>query len=133
MAADQPTVLVVEDEPAQREVLAYNLEAEGFAVSRAETGDEALLLVEEDKPDIIVLDHYLPDMEGLDLLNRISNDVRTSEVPVMILSTRGDLDDVQKAFHAGADEYLVVPYDPAVLEAKVERLALANTEAATEQ
>ena len=56
MSVDQPRVLVVEDEPAQREVLAYNLEAEGFAVSRAENGEEALLLIEEDAPDIIVLD-----------------------------------------------------------------------------
>ena len=56
MSADQPRVLVVEDEPAQREVLAYNLEAEGFAVSSAENGEEALMLVDETAPDVIVLD-----------------------------------------------------------------------------
>ena len=55
MSAGQPTVLVVEDEPAQREVLGYNLEAEGFRVARAENGEEALLLVDEEQPDIIVL------------------------------------------------------------------------------
>ncbi|MEM1342828.1 MAG: response regulator, partial [Pseudomonadota bacterium] len=60
MAGDQPTVLLVEDEPAQREVLAYNLEAEGFRVAKAENGEEGLLLVDEEAPDVIVLDWMLP-------------------------------------------------------------------------
>ena len=60
MSAEQPTVLVVEDEPAQREVLSYNLEAEGFRVSRAEEGEQALLLAEDDAPDIILLDAPKP-------------------------------------------------------------------------
>ena len=71
MSATQPTVLVVEDEPAQREVLAYNLEAEGFRVIRAATGDEALLLVDEDMPDIIVLDWMMPGISGLELTRRL--------------------------------------------------------------
>ena len=67
MAAQKPRVLVVEDEPAQREVLAYNLEAEGFVVSRAENGEEALLLVAEDMPDIIVLDWMMPNLSGIEV------------------------------------------------------------------
>ena len=65
MSVDQPRVLVVEDEPAQREVLAYNLEAEGFAVSRAENGEEALLLVDEVSPDVIVLHWMMPNLSGI--------------------------------------------------------------------
>jgi two-component system phosphate regulon response regulator PhoB len=64
MNTPQPHVLIVEDEEAQREVLAYNLEAEGFAVSRAQNGDEALLLVDEDMPDIIVLDWMMPNLSN---------------------------------------------------------------------
>ena len=69
--AEMPTVLVVEDEPAQREVLAYNLEAEGFRVARAENGEEALLLVDEDAPDIIVLDWMLPNVSGIEVCRRL--------------------------------------------------------------
>ena len=66
MSAVRPRVLVVEDEPAQREVLAYNLEAEGFDVSRAGTGDDALILVDEEAPDIVVLDWMLPGISGIE-------------------------------------------------------------------
>jgi CheY-like chemotaxis protein len=61
----------------------------------------------------------------VEFINRLSNDTRTSNIPIMFLSTNGDLDDVQKAYNAGADEYLVIPYDPLVLESKVERLTTA--------
>jgi len=61
-------------------------------------------------------------------LNRLSNDVRTSDIPVMVLSANADLDDVQKAYNAGADEYLVTPYDPFMLESKIRRLVAAVTE-----
>ena len=67
MSRDQPRVLVVEDEPAQLEVLAYNLEAEGFAVSRARDGEEAILLIAEDTPDIIVLDWMMPNMVAVNI------------------------------------------------------------------
>jgi CheY-like chemotaxis protein len=69
-------------------------------------------------------------MDGIEFINRLSNDTRTSEIPIMFLSTNADLEDVQRAYNAGADEYLVIPYDPLVMEAKVERLvnATAQTE-----
>jgi len=70
----------------------------------------------------VIVDHVLPGMDGVEFINRLSNDVRTSEIPIMFLSTKADLDDVQRAYNAGADEYLVIPYDPIVLESKVERL-----------
>ena len=65
--AQQPCVLVVEDESAQREVLRYNLEAEGFRVAMAINGDEALLMVKEEKPDLIVLDWMLPNVSGIEI------------------------------------------------------------------
>jgi CheY-like chemotaxis protein len=63
-------------------------------------------------------------MDGVEFINRLSNDTRTSEIPIMFLSTKSDLEDVQKAYNAGADEYLVIPYDPMVLQSKLERLTM---------
>jgi len=66
-----PHVLIVEDEPAQREVLGYNLEAEGFRVSRAEDGEQGLMLVDEDVPDVIVLDWMLPNVSGIEVCRQL--------------------------------------------------------------
>ncbi|MEM7318014.1 MAG: response regulator, partial [Pseudomonadota bacterium] len=90
MSADQPSVLVVEDEPAQREVLAYNLEAEGFRVLRAENGEEALLVVDEDMPDIIVLDWMMPNLSGIEVCRQLKIRPETRGVPVIMLSARSE-------------------------------------------
>ena len=84
----------------------------------------------EQLPTVVIVDQVLPGMDGIEFINRLSNDTRTSDIPIMFLSTNGDLEDVQKAYNAGADEYLVIPYDPIVLEAKVERLATAAMQTA---
>jgi CheY-like chemotaxis protein len=73
-------------------------------------------------PDLIIVDTYLPDMNGLELINRITSDSRYGHIPVMVFSVEADLEGVQKAVAAGAKDFLVTPYDPAVLENKVELL-----------
>ncbi|MEO1309103.1 MAG: response regulator, partial [Pseudomonadota bacterium] len=108
--AEQPTVLVVEDEPAQREVLAYNLEAEGFRVSRAENGEEALILVDEDAPDIIVLDWMLPRVSGIEVCRRLKMRNDTRDVPIIMLSARSEEVDRVRGLETGADDYVVKPY-----------------------
>ena len=130
MPADQPTVLVVEDEPAQREVLAYNLEAEGFAVSRAETGDEALLLVEEDKPDIIVLDWMLPGVSGIEVCRQVKSKPETRSIPIIMLSARSEEVDRVRGLETGADDYVIKPYSVIELMARV-RSQLRRTRPAT--
>jgi DNA-binding response OmpR family regulator len=92
--------------------------------------ERALEWLRENLPTLVIVDQVLPGMDGVEFINRLSNDTRTSEIPIMFLSTNADLEDVQRAYNAGADEYLVIPYDPLVLEAKVERLvnATAQTE-----
>ncbi len=119
MSPDQPTVLVVEDEPAQREVLAYNLEAEGFAVSRAETGDEALLLVREDTPDIIVLDWMLPGVSGIEVCRQVKSRAETRGIPVIMLSARSEEVDRVRGLETGADDYVIKPYSVIELMARV--------------
>ncbi|MEL6563711.1 MAG: phosphate regulon transcriptional regulator PhoB [Pseudomonadota bacterium] len=119
MSVDQPRVLVVEDEPAQREVLAYNLEAEGFAVSRAQNGEEALLLVHEDVPDIIVLDWMMPNLSGIEVCRRLKIKPETRSIPVIMLSARSEEVDKVRGLETGADDYVVKPYSVIELMARV--------------
>ena len=119
MTSQQPRVLVVEDEPAQREVLAYNLEAEGFDVSRAENGEEALILVEEDMPDIIVLDWMMPNLSGIEVCRRLKMKAETRSIPVIMLSARTEEVDRVRGLETGADDYVVKPYSVIELMARV--------------
>jgi two-component system phosphate regulon response regulator PhoB len=119
MSSDHPTVLLVEDEPAQREVLAYNLEAEGFRVSRAENGEEALMLVEEGAPDLIVLDWMLPNVSGIEVCRQIKTRSDTRGVPIIMLSARSEEVDRVRGLETGADDYVVKPYSVVELMARV--------------
>ncbi len=119
MSADQPSVLVVEDELAQREVLAYNLEAEGFRVIKAENGEEAMLLVEEGAPDIIVLDWMMPNMSGIEVCRRLKIKPDTRSIPIIMLSARSEEVDKVRGLETGADDYVVKPYSVVELMARV--------------
>lgn len=119
MSAVQPRVLVVDDEPAQREVLAYNLEAEGFSVSRAENGEEALLLVDEDMPDVIILDWMMPQLSGIEVCRRLKIRPETRGIPVIMLSARSEEVDRVRGLETGADDYVIKPYSLPELMARV--------------
>lgn len=114
-----PVVLVVEDEPAQREVLAYNLEAEGFRALRAENGEEALLLIEEDAPDLIVLDWMLPSVSGIEVCRRVKSKSDTRGIPIIMLSARSEEVDRVRGLETGADDYVVKPYSIVELMARI--------------
>ncbi|WBU53630.1 phosphate regulon transcriptional regulator PhoB [Paracoccus sp. SCSIO 75233] len=129
-ARQTPCVLVVEDEGAQREVLKYNLEAEGFDVVTAENGDEALLLVQEEQPDLIVLDWMLPNVSGIEICRRVKADPDTRQIPIVMLSARGDEVDRVRGLETGADDYVVKPYSVVELMARL-RTQLRRTRPAT--
>lgn len=117
--AQQPHVLIVEDEAAQREVLAYNLEAEGFRVTRAENGDEGLLCVDEDAPDVIVLDWMMPNLSGIEVCRRLKIKPGTRAIPIIMLSARSEEVDKVRGLETGADDYVVKPYSVSELMARV--------------
>jgi two-component system phosphate regulon response regulator PhoB len=119
MSAEQPSVLLVEDEPAQREVLAYNLEAEGFDVMRAGDGEEALMLIEESPPDVILLDWMLPNVSGIEICRRLKSRPGTRSIPVIMISARSEEVDRVRGLETGADDYVVKPYSVAELMARV--------------
>ncbi|MCY4335713.1 MAG: phosphate regulon transcriptional regulator PhoB [Litoreibacter sp.] len=115
----EPVVLVVEDDPAQREVLAYNIQAEGYQVLTAENGDEALLSVREEQPDLVVLDWMLPNVSGIEVCRQIKKDVSLAKLPVIMLSARSEEDDRVRGLETGADDYVVKPYSVAELLARI--------------
>lgn len=119
MSTDHPKVLLVEDEPAQREVLSYNLQAEGFDVVTAADGDEAMLLVDEEVPDIIVLDWMLPGISGIEICRRLKSKSQTRAIPVLMLSARSEEVDRVRGLETGADDYVVKPYSVLELMARV--------------
>ena len=119
MATEQPTVLLVEDERAQREVLAYNLEAEGFSVARAADGEEALVLADETAPDLILLDWMLPNISGIEVCRQLKARTETRGVPIIMISARSEEVDRVRGLETGADDYVVKPYSVAELMARV--------------
>ena len=130
MSVDQPKILVVEDEPSQREVLAYNLKAEGFLVISADNGEDALLLVEEEKPDLILLDWMMPNLSGIEVCRRLKSCNETRAIPIVMVSARSEEMDKVRGLEIGADDYLVKPYSVIELIARL-RTQLRRTRPAT--
>ncbi|MAU53767.1 MAG: phosphate regulon transcriptional regulatory protein PhoB [Roseovarius sp.] len=130
MPADQPTVLLVEDEPAQREVLGYNLEADGFRVVTANNGEEALMMVAEMPPDIIVLDWMMPNVSGIEVCRQLKTRSETRGIPIIMLSARSEEVDRVRGLETGADDYVVKPYSLVELMARV-RAQLRRTRPAS--
>lgn len=126
----RPCVLVVEDEGAQREVLRYNLEAEGFRVVTADNGDDAQILVHEEGPDLILLDWMLPNVSGIELCRRIKSSPETRAIPVVMLSARSEESDRVRGLETGADDYISKPYSVVELMARL-RTQLRRTRPAT--
>lgn len=106
----QPHVLVVEDEDALAELLQYNLKKEGFRVSVAADGEEAMMLVEERQPDVVLLDWMLPKISGIEVCRRLRNRQETRNLPIMMLTARGEEADRIRGLDTGADDYIVKPF-----------------------
>lgn len=118
MMVQQPKVLLVEDEFAQREVLSYNLEAEGFDVIQADNGEDALLLVDEDHPDMIILDWMMPKLSGIEVCRRLKMRPETRSIPIIMLSARAEEVDRVRGLETGADDYVIKPYSMVELMAR---------------
>ena len=130
MSVNQAKILVVEDEPSQREVLAYNLKAEGFLVISADNGEDALLLVEEEEPDLILLDWMMPNLSGIEVCRRLKSYNETRAIPIVMVSARSEEMDKVRGLEIGADDYLVKPYSVIELIARL-RTQLRRTRAAS--
>ncbi|MCH9806333.1 MAG: phosphate regulon transcriptional regulator PhoB [Alphaproteobacteria bacterium] len=112
-------ILVVEDELAQLELLTYNLKAAGFQTATAGDGEEALVLVEEVEPDLIVLDWMLPKVSGIEVCRTLKRQSQTQDIPIMMLTARGEEADRVRGLDTGADDYITKPYSLNELVARV--------------
>jgi two-component system phosphate regulon response regulator PhoB len=114
-----PYVLVVEDEDALSTLLQYNLEKEGYDVSVAGDGEEALILVDERLPDLVVLDWMLPKVSGIEVCRRLRSRPETRNIPIIILTARGEESDRIRGLDTGADDYVVKPFSMTELTARI--------------
>jgi two-component system phosphate regulon response regulator PhoB len=115
-------ILVVDDEQDVLELVRYNLEREGFRVDTAASGEEALRKAAAKPPDLIVLDLMLPGIDGLDVCHELKASGKTSHIPLVMLTAKGEESDIVAGLELGADDYVTKPFSPKVLTARIRRL-----------
>jgi two-component system phosphate regulon response regulator PhoB len=115
----KPLILIVEDEPSLAELLRYNVEKEGYRVAEAHDGEEALVLVQEELPQLVLLDWMLPKVSGIEVCRRLRARVETKNLPVIMLTARGEDIDRVRGLDTGADDYLTKPFSMTELLARV--------------
>ena len=122
MALTRRRVLLVDKDETVATITKFRLELLGYRVEHVASGDEAVAAVACERPDAIVLEMFMPGLDGFEVTSRLHNDERTSDIPIIAFSSDADLGHVQRAFQAGAKEFVVKPFDPIVLERKLEQL-----------
>ncbi len=133
MSADRPHILVVEDEAPIVELLRYNLETSGYSVSVATNGDEALERVAEDQPDAVLLDWMLPRKSGIEVCRELRARAGTRMLPIILLTARGEEADRVHGLETGADDYIVKPFSPRELEARLKAVLRRSHPALVEE
>ena len=112
-------ILVVDDEAAQREIIVYNLEAAGFEVMSADNGEDAVLMVQEEHPNLVVLDWMMPKLSGLEVCRQLRSNKETKEIPIILLSARSEDVDKVRGLEIGADDYVSKPFSVVELMARI--------------
>ncbi len=118
----KPTILIVEDEAPLLTLLRYNLEKQGFRVEEATDGQEALLRVAENKPDLVLLDWMLPSLSGIEVCRQIRRRPATRDLPVIMVTARTEDQDAVRALDIGADDYITKPFAVEALLARIRAL-----------
>ncbi|MFN2461684.1 MAG: response regulator [Candidatus Velthaea sp.] len=119
VSATRPTILIVDDDRNLRTVIGANLELAGYTVSTAADGSAALVMLDVELPDLVVLDVMMPGMDGYELCRRIRRHPTAAHVPIIMLTGRSETDDAVSGFEAGADDYILKPFSPKEMIARV--------------
>lgn len=115
----QERILAVDDEEDLLELVRYNLAQEGYEVKTATSGLEAIRLAESFRPDLVLLDLMMPGIDGFQVCAQLRGAAETASIPILMLTAKGEEADVIRGLHAGADDYVVKPFSPMVLVARV--------------
>jgi len=115
----QPYILVVEDEAALATLLQYNLDKEGYRIEVCADGEEALIRIDEKQPDLVILDWMLPSVSGIEVCRRLRQRSNTRNLPIIMLTARGEETDRVRGLDTGADDYIVKPFLMSELTARV--------------
>lgn len=118
-SALKPLILIVEDEADIVTLLKYNLEKEGFRAIAASDGEEALLLANEQTPHLVLLDWMLPLMSGLEVCRQLRRNPKTRDIPIIMLTARGEEADRVRGLNSGADDYITKPFSPTEMVARM--------------
>lgn len=115
----KPQVLLIEDDLSLVELVRYNLESEGFGVLHACDGEEGLMVAREELPDVILLDWMLPLVSGIEVCRRLRRTSETANIPIIMLTARGEESDRVRGLDTGADDYITKPYSPRELISRI--------------
>lgn len=126
-------ILIVEDEPDVVEVVRYNLARDGYRIESAGSGREGLEKARREKPDLVVLDLMLPEIDGLEVCRILKAEAETSHIPVLMLTARGEESDIVAGLELGADDYITKPFSPRVLTARVKAVLRRKRAAAADE
>jgi two-component system phosphate regulon response regulator PhoB len=126
-------ILVVEDEPAIQELIAFNLKSAGYEVLRAENAELAMQMINEVLPDLVLLDWMLPKMSGVEFANILRQEARTKTIPIIMLTARVDENDKIKGLDVGADDYMTKPFSPRELVARIKAVLRRRTPELSEE
>ena len=119
-------LLIVEDEVEIAELIEFHTRRDGFKTKVAHSGRTALELIPREQPDLVILDLMLPDVDGLEVLRRLRRSEETANLPVLIVSAKGDESDVVAGIELGADDYVTKPFSPRILMARIKNILRRN-------
>lgn len=115
-------ILIVDDEEDVLELVRYNLDKNGYNVETAATGEQALAKARAKLPDLVILDLMLPNIDGLEVCKKLKGDSKTQNIPIIMLSAKGEEADIVTGLELGADDYVTKPFSPKILVARVRRI-----------
>ncbi len=113
------TILIVDDEEDIIELIKYNLKNEGYAILAAQTGEQAIKIAKQSQPDLMVLDLMLPGIDGLEVTKYLKNNEQTRDIPIVMLTAKGEESDIVTGLELGANDYISKPFSPKVLLARI--------------
>ncbi|MCF8092200.1 MAG: response regulator transcription factor [Desulfotignum sp.] len=113
------TILIVDDEEDIVELIRYNLKSEGYTILTAGTGEQAIKIARQSRPDLIVLDLMLPGIDGLEVTRYLKNNDQTAQIPIVMVTAKGEESDVVTGLELGANDYISKPFSPRELQARI--------------